>query len=296
MLAVRLIGAAKSKRFGQQPGRIRTLLNVHPSATHPRARSRPPRRRAPAAAVALLLLAALCAAAAGCGEAAVAGHRAQAGTTATGSTASAGATAATGATAPAGETATATASPAAARRNAVVARIDASSDAIVAEGKLHIAPGAPSDAEVRREIEAARKAGIVLPAGDSVESFAQGSRYAGAAGGEVQTPAAPWNPRSKPIADWIVSVLEWAYLHGWGGTVTSGYRSYYEQAQLNAAGAFSAPAGLSNHETTAYPGGAVDVTNPSQLISVLVNYPGPRKLVGGVLGPVDPEHFSATGD
>jgi hypothetical protein len=50
------------------------------------------------------------------------------------------------------------------------------------------------------------------------------------------------------------------------------------------------------HETTKYPGGAVDVTNPSQLISVLSAYRGPVKLVGGVLGPIDPEHFSATGD
>ena len=45
-----------------------------------------------------------------------------------------------------------------------------------------------------------------------------------------------------------------------------------------------------------YPGGAVDVTEPSQLISVLRDYQGHPKLVGGVLGPVDPEHFSATGD
>jgi hypothetical protein len=193
-------------------------------------------------------------------------------------------------------TATATTGAAVARRNAVVARIDASSDAIVAEGKLHIAPGAPTDAEIRREIEAARKAGIVLPSGDNVESFAQGSTYSGTAAGEVQTPQASWNPRSKPIADWIIAVLQWAYLHGWSGSVTSGYRTYYEQAQLNAAGAFSAPAGLSNHETSAYPGGAVDVTDPSQLIAVLRSYPGPRKLVGGVLGPADPEHFSATGD
>jgi hypothetical protein len=180
------------------------------------------------------------------------------------------------------------------KRQAVVARIDASSDAIVAEGKLHIASGAPSDAEVRREIAAARKAGIVLPSGDNVQSFLQAPKYTVVA--EVGTPELSWNPHSKPIADWIIPVLEWAYLHGWTGTVTSGYRTYYEQAQLNAAGAFSAPAGVSNHETTAYPGGAVDVTNSSQLIAVLRNYPGPRKLVGGVLGPVDPEHFSATGD
>jgi hypothetical protein len=178
--------------------------------------------------------------------------------------------------------------------SSVVARIDASSDRIVAEGKFHIASGAPSDAEIRREIAAARKAGIVLPSGESAASF-EDTQSSGPVA-ETETPETEWNPRSKPIADWIIPVLEWAAGHGWTGTVTSGYRTYYEQAQLNAAGAYSAHAGLSNHETTKYPGGAVDVTNPSQLISVLRSYPGPLKLVGGVLGPVDPEHFSATGD
>ncbi len=178
----------------------------------------------------------------------------------------------------------------------VVAKIDASSDRIVAEGKLHIAAGAPSDAEIRKEIEAARRAGIVLPSGDSASSFENAQSSSTVPAGEVEVPETPWNPRHKPIADWIIPVLEWASLHGWSGTVTSGYRTFYEQAQLNAAGAFSAPAGLSNHETTKYPGGAVDVTEPSQLIDVLRNYSGPLKLIGGVLGRVDPEHFSATGD
>jgi|GEM_PF-2498573 len=186
------------------------------------------------------------------------------------------------------------ASPAAIKRQHIAARVDASSDAALAEGKVHIAAGAPSDAEVRREIKALRKAGIVLPSGDNVESFANGATSTAAA--EAQTPETAWNPRLKPIADWIIPVLQWAAAHGWSGTVTSGYRTYYEQAQLNAAGDFSAPAGSSNHETTAYPGGAVDVTNSSQLIGVLRNYPGAEKLIGGVLGPVDPEHFSATGD
>jgi hypothetical protein len=183
-----------------------------------------------------------------------------------------------------------------ARPASVVARIDASSDEILAEGKVHIASGAPSDAEVRRELRAARKAGIVLPSGESAASFENGASYPAGGGLELETPATVWNPRSKPIADWIIPVLEWAHAHGWPGTVTSGYRSFYEQAQLNAAGAYSAPAGVSNHETTNYPGGAVDVTDPSQLIAVLRSYPGPLKLVGGVLGPIDPEHFSATGD
>jgi hypothetical protein len=178
----------------------------------------------------------------------------------------------------------------------VVARIDASSDAVLAEGKVHIAPGAPSDAEIRREIKAARRAGIVLPSGESVASFENTPSNSGGGAVQAQAPEATWNPRSKLIADWIIPILQWASLHGWTGTVTSGYRTYYEQAQLNAAGAYSALAGRSNHETTVYPGGAVDVTSPSQLISVLRTYPGPVKLVGGVLGPIDPEHFSATGD
>lgn len=194
------------------------------------------------------------------------------------------------------ETAAATPSPVRGQAHNVVARIDASSDRVVAENKLHIAAGAPSDAEVRRELEAARKAGAVLPSGSSASSLANAQSQSAGGVVDAEIPGAPWNPRAKPIADWIIPILQWASLYGWPGTVTSGYRTFYEQAQLNAAGAYSAPAGLSNHETTVYPGGAVDVTDPAQLIEVLRAYPGRLKLVGGVLGPVDPEHFSATGD
>jgi hypothetical protein len=187
------------------------------------------------------------------------------------------------------------ASKAAAHKRALVAHVDVVSDRVLAEGKVHIAQGAPSDAEVKREIEAARKHGAKLPAGESVAAFEAAAAQTAEPAPDAITPLAPWNPRDKPIAAWIVPVLEWAAEHGWHGTVTSGYRTYFEQAQLNAAGAFSAPAGFSNHESTVYPGGAVDVTDPGQLIQVLKGYAGPRKLVGGVLGPVDPEHFSATG-
>jgi hypothetical protein len=108
-------------------------------------------------------------------------------------------------------------------------------------------------------------------------------------------PQTSWNPQQKPIAAWIAPVLDWASQHGWTGSVTSGYRSYADQASINASGAYSAPAGKSNHETTGYPGGAVDVTDPAQLLQVLQGYTGPQKLVGGVLGAADPEHFSASG-
>jgi hypothetical protein len=180
-------------------------------------------------------------------------------------------------------------------KRALLAHVDVVSDRVLAEGKVHIAQGAPSDAEVRREIEAARKHGAKLPAGESVAAFEAAAAQSAEPAPDAITPLAPWNPRSKPIAAWIVPVLEWAVEHGWHGSVTSGYRTYYEQAQLNAAGLFSAPAGFSNHESTIYPGGAVDVTEPGQLLAVLKGYAAPRRLVGGVLGPADPEHFSATG-
>jgi hypothetical protein len=128
----------------------------------------------------------------------------------------------------------------------------------------------------------------------SATSMASSTATASVVPGAV-VPQASWNPEHKPIAGWIAPVLDWASQHGWSGTVTSGYRDYSQQAAINASGAFSAPAGKSNHETTQYPGGAVDVTNPSELIQVLQGYTGPYKLVGGVLGAADPEHFSATG-
>ena len=112
---------------------------------------------------------------------------------------------------------------------------------------------------------------------------------------DVVVPQASWNPQQKPIASWIAPALDWASQHGWSGAVTSGYRSYSEQASINAQGLYSAPAGKSNHEIATYPGGAVDVSDPGQLLAVLRGYPGPEKLVGGILGAVDPEHFSAPG-
>jgi len=186
---------------------------------------------------------------------------------------------------------------------AVVARVDASSDAtlVAAQHQATVSAGAPSDAEVRREIVAAVKAGVALPTGNTSAAFVRSVAEANisdeqalAVGASI--PVAAWNPDGRPIANWIVPVLQWAYQHGWAGTVTSGFRTFRQQAELNAAGDFSAPAGASNHESTSYPGGAVDVTGPAQLISVLPGYPGRFKLHGGVLGPIDPEHFSATGE
>ena len=47
----------------------------------------------------------------------------------------------------------------------------------------YVAPGAPSDAQIRAEIAQARKAGIILPQGNSAQSFEQGATYVGGGGG-----------------------------------------------------------------------------------------------------------------
>jgi murein DD-endopeptidase MepM/ murein hydrolase activator NlpD len=47
----------------------------------------------------------------------------------------------------------------------------------------YVAPGAPSDAQIKAEIERARRAGIILPKGNSAESFERGATYVGGGGG-----------------------------------------------------------------------------------------------------------------
>ncbi len=181
---------------------------------------------------------------------------------------------------------------------AVISRID-----LIAQAQLQLASpiGSSASANASANAMGATLAGTQAATAGSSTTFAgalaeaQGApSTAGVVPGAVVAQAS-WNPQHKPIAGWIVPVLDWASQHGWTGAVTSGYRSYSDQAAINASGAFSAPAGKSNHESTQYPGGAVDVTNPGELIQVLSGYTGPDKLVGGVLGPADPEHFSATG-
>jgi murein DD-endopeptidase MepM/ murein hydrolase activator NlpD len=52
-----------------------------------------------------------------------------------------------------------------------------------AKGYGSVAAGARSDAQIKAEIAKARKAGIIVPQGDSVESFEKGATYLGGGGG-----------------------------------------------------------------------------------------------------------------
>jgi murein DD-endopeptidase MepM/ murein hydrolase activator NlpD len=60
---------------------------------------------------------------------------------------------------------------------------DALPRAASASGGSYVAPGAPTDAQIKAEIAQARKAGIILPRGDSAQSFEQGATYVGGGGG-----------------------------------------------------------------------------------------------------------------
>ena len=80
--------------------------------------------------------------------------------------------------------------------------------------------------------------------------------------------------------------------HGWTGTVTnSGYQTLAQQTAINNSGVRpAAKPGTLNHEMTAFPGGAVDVTNASQLSAILARSPYAQTLVWA--GSKDPVHFS----
>lgn len=98
------------------------------------------------------------------------------------------------------------------------------------------------------------------------------------------------NLDGKPVAAWIANILQQARAAGWTGTVSSGYRSVAEQRRIYNSGVRpAAKPGQSNHNFTAFPGGAVDVTNAQQLAAVLKKL-GVTKLQWA--GGKDPVHFS----
>lgn len=101
----------------------------------------------------------------------------------------------------------------------------------------------------------------------------------------------------KPVASWIIPILKAARASGVAFNVSSGFRSFAEQTRLwNQLGrdpAIVARPGTSNHEGSAYPRGAVDISPGWQALSAwLAQRNLPLHHYGN---PRDPYHFSATG-
>lgn len=98
------------------------------------------------------------------------------------------------------------------------------------------------------------------------------------------------------VAAWIAPILAYGREHGWTGTVSSGYRTDAQQTQIYDSGV--RPAAVprseggsgSNHEGSAFPLGAVDVTQAAQLSAILATSPFRSLLVWA--GSKDPVHFS----
>lgn len=92
----------------------------------------------------------------------------------------------------------------------------------------------------------------------------------------------------------VLRALAWARRNGWAGSVTSGFRSYQEQARLYALwlsgrGNRAAPPGTSNHEG----GQAVDVSDPEGFARAMANAPAGIRLLRLIAD--EPWHFSVTG-
>lgn len=124
----------------------------------------------------------------------------------------------------------------------------------------------------------------------------------GVAASTVAGPPSPVNEKAHagtvmidghPVALWIAPYVTWARNHGWRGQVTSGWRDP-RQVVHPSPGLPVAPQGHSNHNTTLYPGGAVDVSDPEGFRKALASFPGPVALhQGTAIG--DPVHFSSSG-
>ena len=129
----------------------------------------------------------------------------------------------------------------------------------------------------------------VAPISRTRTSFSPGGGIPAARGGGTRGGVASFG--GHKVAGWIRPILDYARRRGWQGAVTSGYRSFAEQQRIYDSGVRpAAKPGTSNHEFTAFPGGAIDVSNAAELSRILKSSPYASKLVWA--GAKDPVHFS----
>jgi hypothetical protein len=103
----------------------------------------------------------------------------------------------------------------------------------------------------------------------------------------------------KPVAVWMKPYLQWARVHGWRGTLNSGWRDPVHSQQIckEKCGAVKCPgtcAGRSsNHVGRIKPSGAIDVSDPHTFGALMHRCPLSPRLINAL--PHDPVHYSATG-
>lgn len=99
---------------------------------------------------------------------------------------------------------------------------------------------------------------------------------------------------STGLVPQVLRALSFARAHGWGGVVTSGFRTFAEQSALYArylaGGPLAARPGTSSHET----GQAVDVSDYYTFGRIMATAPPFARLYNR-LGAVDPVHYSISG-
>jgi hypothetical protein len=148
--------------------------------------------------------------------------------------------------------------------------------------------GAPQQPQVSVQDQLAQIAASTSTGGPSVSMV--GGRPATGGGDSVSGKGGTVMLDGKPVASWIAKRLLRARAAGWKGSVSSGYRSVAEQRRIYNSGVRpAAKPGQSNHNFTAFPGGAVDVTDAAQLAATLKKL-GISKLQWA--GGKDPVHFS----
>lgn len=163
----------------------------------------------------------------------------------------------------------------------IIAGVTGSSIGSVVRGAPDHAAGDGSDVDQADDVAATKLAPDAITGSAGTTPLAAGiTAQSGTASFEGHT-----------VAAWIAPVLAYGRQHGWTGTVSSGFRTYADQLRIwNSGVRPAAQPGTSNHEGSAFPRGAVDVTQPAQLAKILATSPYRSLLVWA--GSKDPVHFS----
>jgi peptidoglycan hydrolase CwlO-like protein len=100
-----------------------------------------------------------------------------------------------------------------------------------------------------------------------------------------------------PVAAWIYPILVYAANHGWNGHLVQydGFRTYGDQVTVAGIASIAASPGMSRHEGTRWPDGAIDIPDDAGNFNSIVNAAGSpfRGQLQWRAAEGDPVHFSS---